>query len=266
MQNVKPAAKADLLSEWSDGALIVNYAGHGSPIEMAHEKIFLRDDVYSLKNGIWSPLFLAFSCTIGNMESPYTHDRSIGQIIIMQQEGGAIGVVAGVAPTFGRQNDYLNNCFFSALFPIPDATSSVPIGTALQLAKICSYTVYPWNNSKYALIGDPALTLAVPRYSVEHEAATIDTLYTGNRYSVNGAVTMGGEVLTSFNGSAEIVVQEAQRKVVEDVQARYVDTLRYAMPGKPLFRGNVDVTQGRFRTSFVVPRRCRTGSRPRAPR
>jgi hypothetical protein len=262
--NVKPAAKADLLKEWNEGALVVNYAGHGSPFQLADEKIFLKDDIYGLTNGVRAPLFLVFSCTVGDMESPYSHLRSIGQDILSLPQGGCIAVIAGVAPTYATQNDLLNVEMFRALFGSEDSTATEPVGTALQLAKI-HFPAGGRNSDKYTLIGDPALTLALPRYRVEHEETIIDTMLTGNRYRVAGAVMRGNDVMTSFHGTAQVSVLEAELVEAERVTWKYYpDTLLVVnIPGKELFRGSVDITAGRFDTRFVVPRRCRTGQTAR---
>ena len=58
--DVKPAARKDLLERWNDGALIVHYNGHGSPLQMADERVMVNSDIYSLTNGLRRPLFLSF--------------------------------------------------------------------------------------------------------------------------------------------------------------------------------------------------------------
>jgi hypothetical protein len=261
--DLKPGATSDLLKVWSDGALVVNYAGHGSPEQLADERVMQMADMYSLMNGIRQPLFLAFSCTVGNLESPYR--RSMGQEITVLDNGGAIGVIAGVAPTILIPNRELNYIYFDYLFSGGDPMATEPVGTALMMAKTDAKTfIYTSNNAKYTLLGDPALTLALPGHVVEHEIDAIDTMATGNRYRLNGRVTDGGELISSFNGTAEIVVQESMEMISEDIiYWGTEDKLEYRLPGKDIFRGSVDVTGGAFDLDFVIPVRCRTGSRAR---
>ena len=261
--DLKPGATSDLLDDWSRGALVVNYAGHGSPQQLSDERVMQMSDLYSLVNGAKLPLFLAFSCTVGDLESPF--HRSMGQEITVLEEGGAIAVIAGVAPTILIPNRELNYIYFDCLFTGGDSTVAEPVGTALMMAKTHSTIfMYTSNNAKYTLLGDPALMLALPDRMVEHDIAAIDTMDTGGRYTLSGRVTEGGEVLSTFNGTAEIVVQESMEMISEDIIHWGTERkLDYRLPGKDIFRGSVDVNAGRFDLDFVIPVRCRTGSRAR---
>jgi hypothetical protein len=253
--DVKPAARRDFLGEWSEGALIVNFNGHGSPVQMADERVMVASDVYSLTNASRRPLFLSFSCSVGDLESPY--QRSMAQNLVTYDKGGAIGTIAAAAPTYLYPNNLLNAEIFASLFTSKDSTGTEPVGYALQLAKMSiasTQSYYESNNAKYILLGDPALKLAVPAYTVRHETESIATMQTGHRYRVDGSVQVGGRVDASFNGSADVVVQEAEKSVMEAGFTR-----PYAILGRELFRGTFDVVQGRFSADFVVPARCRTG-------
>jgi hypothetical protein len=265
----KPAAKRDLLESWSDGALIVNYAGHGSPKQMADEYVMEVSDIDDLTNGNRRPLVLSFSCSTGDLASPDM--RSLSQVMCTDEGGGAIATMSAVGESIGPQNTLLNREVVDALFTSRDSTATEPIGYAFLLAKARS--VYVANNSKYALLGDPAMKLALPTYTVEHDIASIDTLYTGHRYRVEGSVVMDGRAFTSFNGIVDMIVQEAEKHSSEivDIETLWVDIghtqiasiettlVQYSLPGNELFRGTADVASGRFSLDFVVPSICRTG-------
>lgn len=255
----KPKARNDLVKRWSGGALIVNYAGHGSDLQMADELVMVKSDVFSLTNGNLRPLYLAFSCHVGDLEQPTK--RSLAQQLVTYDGGGAIASISGTTFTSGIANSALNYAFFDQLFTSRDSTGTEPIGVALMLSKIADFNRSNWrNNVMYVLLGDPAFTLALPRYTVAHDIAPIDTMYTGVRYRVDGSVNAGG-VAASFNGIAEIIIQEAAERVDKYVIRQ--DTIpyhvKYELPGKVIYEGTVDVTAGGFNCDFVVPLRCRTG-------
>jgi hypothetical protein len=263
--SVKPAARRDLLNSWSDGALIVNYAGHGSAYQMADEYVMVDSDVYTLTNGTRRPIVLSFSCTTGNLESPYR--RSLSQIMCTYAGGGAIATMSAVDPTYPAPNTMLNREVFEALFTSRDSTGTEPIGYALLLAKLKVLSIT--NNAKYALLGDPAMSIALPAYEVEHEIASIDTLYTGIGYTVKGSVRMGGQVFSSFNGTVDLIVQEAEEHIDKIILKErisgstvYIDTFRvqYDLPGDSFFRGTGDVVGGEFTMNFFVPMNCRPGT------
>lgn len=263
--DAKPDANRDLLNEWSAGALVASYAGHGSSEQMADERVMLNSDIYKLTNGMRRPLVLSFSCSTGDLDSPL--NRSMAQNMSTYEGGGAIGTMCAAAPTLGEPNSALNWAVFKYLFASKYSTETEPIGYALQLAKmnlIDSLPQFESNNSKYMLVGDPAMKLTYPEHTIEHDISLIDTMYTGFRYELSGSVITGGGTDTTFDGVAEVIVQESEQ-VIDKVVLRggigyHVD---YSLPGKEFFRGKVDVERGRFKTSFVVPRRCRTGSRAR---
>jgi hypothetical protein len=260
----KPAARRDLLDSWSEGALIVNYAGHGSPYQMASEFVMEDSDVYSLTNGTRRPVVISFSCTTGNLESPYR--RSLSQVMCAYAGGGAIATISAVEPTYPAPNTILNRELFEALFTSRDSTGTEPVGYALQLAKMKLTSIT--NNAKYALLGDPAMSLALPAYTVEHDVESIDTLYTGIGYTVHGTVRAGGQVFNSFNGTVDLIVQEAEEHIDKFVlkERIYADTtiidsirVQYDLAGDEFFRGTGDVVGGRFTMNFFVPLTCRTG-------
>jgi len=266
--SVKPAARRDLLDWWSEGALVVNYAGHGSAYQMADEYVMLDSDVYSLTNGTRRPIVISFSCTTGNLESPYR--RSLSQIMCTYAGGGAIATLSAVDPTYPTPNTILNREVIDALFTSRDSTGTVPVGWALLNAKTKLTSIT--NNSKYVLLGDPAMSLALPSYTIEHDVAAIDTLLTGIGYTVNGTVKAGGRTYTSFNGTVDMIVQEAEEHIDElvlkerlvvrpDTTYVRVDTfrVRYDLPGDEFFRGTGDVVGGRFSMNFFVPLECRAG-------
>ncbi|MCU0639069.1 MAG: type IX secretion system sortase PorU [Candidatus Krumholzibacteria bacterium] len=261
--DLKPDATRDLLDEWNAGALIVNYTGHGSPQQMSDERVMQKSDVYSLINGSLRPLFTAFSCSVGNIESPY--QRSIAQELVVRQDGGAIAAISGTGGTLGVPNRELSNSIFRSLFTSADSTGTEPLGITMLIAKpCCDDFAGGMNNAQYILIGDPATTLAMPGYKVEHNIAAIDTMYKGDRYHIEGSVVSGGNRLDSFTGTARVIVQESTEEIDEGtIPCYYFQRLAYSIPGKEIFRGTFDVAAGRFSADFTVPVRCRGGSRAR---
>jgi hypothetical protein len=173
--------------------------------------------------------------------------------------GGAIGSISGAAPTYGSPNSALNSELYRSFFTSKDSTGTEPAGYALILAKM-QLPDYERNNAKYILVGDPALHPALPGYVVHHDVSSVDTMLTGRHYRVEGFVGAGGGVLSTFNGKADVIVQEALERIDKIVvHDGYNYRVVYDLPGKELYRGRVDVSAGRFGFDFVVPVRCRTG-------
>jgi len=52
IQGIKPASRLAFLEAWNKGAMLINYVGHGSSVQMADEQVFLASDVGNLLNHI----------------------------------------------------------------------------------------------------------------------------------------------------------------------------------------------------------------------
>ncbi len=248
--STKPAATRDLLDQWNDGALIVNYLGHGSHQQLADELVLRIPDLNSLFNGPRLPLFLPFSCTVGDLDQIFM--SSLAHQAVMLKDHGAIGSIAAVAPSMPYPNKYLEIYLLEYLFPHKTPAGSEPVGRAFLFAKMADEGLES-NNQRYELIGDPSMSLIAPTLHVEHSVEDIDTLQTGMVYTVSGSVIDNGSLMQGFNGEARIVVREAKEQLV-------ADGVDYDHEGSKLFKGTTDVSGGRFSAQFVVPTRCRLGA------
>ncbi len=250
VNSLKPGAKADLMAEWNEGALVVNYLGHGSPVQLADELVMIKADIYSLTNGNRLPLFLAFSCSVGDLDQIFT--TSLAHEVVLVEGKGAIASIAAVVSSYGNPNRDLDSYLLDNLFPSEIASGTEPVGRAFLFAKMTEISD-EWNNKRYALIGDPSMKLMLPDFKVEHVIDAIDTLYTGRMYNLRGSVMVDNEVHSGFNGSVDVVIREAKR----EYNVLGVD---YDHHGSVLFRGTADVSMGEFSTEFVVPLRCHFGN------
>ena len=225
---------------------------------MADERVMVNSDIYSLTNGMRRPLFLSFSCSVGDLDSPY--HRSMAQNMTTYDAGGAIGTIAAAAPTYLYPERSAQRSDLCEHIHLEGQHGNETLGYALQLAKyaVVSRYGYESNNTKYMLLGDPAMRLAAPSYGVEHETAGIDTMRTGERYRVAGSVTAGGRVLSSFNGTADVVVQEAEYKIVESCR-RIPSSSTTLSPARSSSGGRWTSSRGGSPIEFVVPRRCHIG-------
>ena len=262
---VKPAARFDLLKHWNDGALVINYIGHGSSQQMADERVFLGSDVNLLHNGLRLPLLTAFSCTIGDFANPVA--KSLSEKLIFRSEGGAIATLTASRESFPGNNNNLNNEVYRYLAP-PRLGTEVPgLGMNIVQAKLASLlaSLNPTqeeNNWKYNLLGDPAMQLGIPGEEIRLENSVADTLVAGVRKTIRGAVYVDGAVDASFNGTVRVRIREP---VVHRLSRGNptvcppLTQLKYRIPGGVLYEGTADVTDGQFEVNFRVPRLMRIG-------
>ena len=238
----KPEARIDFRDEWSDGALIVHYIGHGSPEQMADEVLFRIEDVASLGNDVRLPLFLAFSCDVAIYDDPNT--RSMSEQLVLQERGGSIAAIAASEVTFSNYNEELTEAFYTQLWPDQEepwnpATRlgpSQPVGLALLAGKWSapgwqSTPVAQNNNAKYVLLGDPAMRLRAPLESVDLAGPLAEAFRSGQELRLNADVDG-----IAGSGAWYVEAQESARRV--GYQLPNGTTLPYVLDGAAFFRGN----------------------------
>lgn len=262
----KPASAAALRELIDDGTLVVNYTGHGSEGQLADERVLETSGVGSMTNRDHLFFFLTASCSVGKFNFAGT---GLGEALVRQPRGGAIGVLSATAVAFSGANAELNRAFFTAVWPDRDVLNSVPLGTATVMAKASVGNPAALNNRRYPLLGEPVIALGTPRLRCAMTlrglrgggVASPDTLYRGGRANLHGEIVDdAGAVRADYTGSVRIELydSEIQREVVgEPGQGNVV----YNLTGSPIFRGTTDVTNGQFDLSLIAPSALRTGPR-----
>jgi hypothetical protein len=261
---VKPTSRFRFLDEWNDGALLINFIGHGSSQQMADEQVFLGSDVSQLSNGLKLPLMMAFSCTIGDFANPA--GKSLSEKLLLHDAGGAIATVTAARESYPGPNAALNTAIFDRLLPRHLGGEVLPLGLGILHAKAQAQaqTLFsPFaseNYWKYNLLADPAATLRIPRREIRFQTSGADTLVAGTRASVRGTVYSDGMPDPSFDGSASVTVREPVVHRIYDTRCTQQVFMTYTLPGGVMYEGTTDVTNGEFEVSFRVPRYASTGT------
>ncbi|MBP2681282.1 MAG: porU, partial [Candidatus Krumholzibacteriota bacterium] len=261
--SIKPTSRLEFLERWNEGALAINYIGHGSSVQMADEQVFLGTDVANLRNGLRLPAFLAFSCTIGDFGRAQA--ASLAEKLLLWPSGGAVAAVTASEVSYIGPNTTLNSLVFQEITPRTQGVP-LPIGEALLRAKTGvitplgpgSYQLPEENNQKYNLLGDPSMPLASPRREVAFVAEDVDTLLAGKRVTIRGTVMKRGAPDTGFHGTVDLVLREpddASGYTSDDGQT----TITYRYPGGTIYRGTAQVAAGAFEFSVKIPRFVGTG-------
>lgn len=260
---IKPAARAEFLKQWNDGALLVNYIGHGSNRQMADEQVFIDNDVTLLNNGLRLPVLMAFSCTIGDFAN-YSA-KSLAEKLLLRQGGGVIATVTASRETYANLNNRLNFPTIERIIALGVRGDRPTVGEALLGAKVAALatsfnaTSQEDNNWKYNLLADPSLQLRTPEREIRFDTAGADTLVAGLRATLRGAVYDGGAVDASFEGSVRVQVREPVVNRLYQTRCQSGQTMHYRVPGGVIYEGTADVRSGRFQVSFRVPRSASRG-------
>ena len=258
----KPQANKEIVEAINRGTLITNFTGHGNPKLWTHEAVFTREEsLPQLVNRDKLTFLVAATCNFAQYD--LSTEQSAGELILVMEQGGAIGEVTASRAVFADQNSALNKEFYDNLFQ-PDAQGRPRrTGDAMWLTK---QVMYGTNDVKYHLLGDPTMRLAAPRAIARLDSvngnttAQLATMKSLGQVSISGTIKKTDSTTWSgFNGRGMIEVFDSKRlMVLEDIGDYPVEVV-----GSVLYRGQVTVTGGAFRAVVPIPKDVTYGSRAR---
>jgi len=253
----KPEVNQALVQAINSGTLVVNYVGHGSPSLLADEQIFVQSTtIPALTNSNY--FFMSvLSCDFGFFDR--VNLRSATEELLYTKNAGAISVLASSRPSYSSPNGELMNDFYSAIFNSETDSSGMRIttGEATSIGK--SKKLSPSDSRRYFLFGDPALQLALPKYSAEFVSLNSLTLSADIQIKALSTVELTGVLknskgknLSDFNGEGIISVYDSERSVILTEQYSAGQVIKEQ--GGLLFKGKISIIAGEFKISFPVPK------------
>jgi hypothetical protein len=244
----KPAATEALLRLINNGALLINYTGHGNEGVWSHERVLdMPTELRRIQNGDRQALWVAATCTFGKYDIP--DKQSFSEELIFAAGRGAIAVLATARDVFSSSNAALNQHYYTHLFKNSRQISS-RIGTAMMVAR--AETGATQNDEKFHVLGDPSLRIAIPRYSANLLSITPDTIKALAVMTVRGKVQRDGGDWPDFNGFIRLESLDSRRDVTYQSPGGF--SIRYVIPGNSLFRGEAPVRNSLFEVQFFVPK------------
>jgi hypothetical protein len=237
------------------GTLIFNYSGHGGESGLGHEKFMQIADINSWTNTDKLSLFITATCEFTRYDDPTR--VSAGEFVFLNKKGGAIALMSTARATYASSNLALNRAIYkNNLFK--KVNGEYPcLGEVIMKSKLVGGD----NDTKFVLIGDPALRLAYTK----HKAETIkinsevvienmpDTLQALAKVKVEGIVTdQQGILLSDFNGLVFPTVYDKFSEIETYGDENSSTTFRVRR--NILFNGQASITNGNFMFEFIMPR------------
>lgn len=257
-----PGANAVVNNNIYNGTLIWNYSGHGGPPRLAEEVIIDQQIVNSWNNPFRLPLFITGTCDFAPYDNPVAN--SLGENLLVRPKTGAIALMTTTRVVFANSNQVMNNNYLKIAFQPDSAGHYKSLGEAVMAAKNYTYQTSGdiINNRKFALLGDPAMTLGFPQYRVQvtsingrNISAGTDTLRAMQDVEMQGdVVDRSGAVMANFNGTVYLTLFDKVRSVT--TLANDATSLPVAFPDQEtvLFRGKATIQNGSYTIRFKVPR------------
>lgn len=259
-------ARNDIIQQMEKGALIMNYTGHGSSYILSHEQVIKRADFES-----WDspniPLWFFAACDVTPFDM---NEENFGKTALLNENGAAVGTIGTTRAVYSSQNRRINLAFMKQVLATDTEGRQYTIGEALALAKadiVNSSSSYSKRDSinkcHFVLIGDPAISLAIPTYKVTIDSfnnksiptEAIDTIGAGAVVSVSGHIEdEDGNVVPKFKGTVSPVVFDS-KELITCLNNAGEDITPYTFYDRTrkLYEGRDSVRSGYFSFTFPMP-------------
>ena len=218
-----PGVVRAINDQMNRGALILNYTGHGGPNGLAHEQILTMNDINGWTNSDMLPLFMTATCEFSRYDE-YDHKldqeiTSAGEEVMLNTEGGGIGLFSTTRLVYSGPNHILNEKFYEVVFEKDENQQNYRLGDIIAYSK--NNTGAGINKRNFALLGDPSMRLAYPEHRVVTDSingmeisAGTDTLSAFEWVTVSGHLeSQEGIFMGDFDGLVYPVVFDKEKRI-----------------------------------------------------
>jgi len=275
--NSYPDVTRLIKQQMQQGALIMDYAGHGRADAISHEYVLRLADFENTSPRL--PLWVTASCDIMPFDG---QEENIGETALFNKKGGAIAFFGTTRTVYQIYNRIINLGFTRYALSRTQDGRMLPLGEAVRRTKndlmgtgiLMGYDkngnpIYSKDNSQnklqYSLLGDPALRLAAPLQGMQVESINgvslsggyIQTLKAGSTVKVTGRVLNNdGETDEVFDGMMTATVRDAMEQITCKLNDPTEAETPFVYNDRPnvIFNGSDSVRHGRFTFSFAVPK------------
>ncbi len=240
---IKPDATNAIFEKLRTGTSIISYIGHGSPYQLAQEKLLYLDrgDIKSINTGLKLPLWIVGTCSFGHFDDPQT--ESFAEELIREPLNAASMVISTTRAITVTGNERYTQNLFQTMFP-GTSISNIPVGVILQSIKDGT------SESEYFhLFGDPAMSLPLPMNGLDISPIQPDTLKTLSTANFSGI-----QGFTNNDGDGIIILIDAEKYITREYSINSENqTISYNLPGATLFRGKFSFNGNDFSGQIRVP-------------
>ena len=256
--NSYPEVTNVVKKQQQQGALIMDYAGHGSEILISHEKVLGISDFAEFTNKNM-PLWVTASCDIMPFDNG---EATIGETALLNSKGGAMAFYGTTRTVHASYNTTLNSAFMKHVLTYETDGKPITLGEAVRRAKNeMNGKSLAENSLQYSLLGDPALRLHLPTAHIIIDSINGVDLTKANAevaMKAGSLVTIAGHVENNddFNGIVSLTVRDNLETITCHLnQPKEADeAFEYTDRTKTIFSGDDRITNGRFSMTFAVPK------------
>ncbi len=253
-----PLAKNRLDNLLNSGVLYMNYSGHAGYNAITNESMMDLRSIKAMKNS--NQAFWMFAtCSFSHFDSG---KRCAAEEAVLNERGGAIGVLSACRTVYASQNKVINAHFCDTLFAHKNSFSyNLTLGDACRSAKNATGPT-DMNKMPYILLGDPAMRLAYPTEFNVQTTSCPDTIRALSTHKVKGQIIDSTNTLMDwFNGKVHVIIYDKIQQLVtrdnDSKDASKKATLTFNDYPNIIFRSDINVKNGQFEFVFMTPKDIR---------
>lgn len=260
-------AQEQIFRDLEEGTMIYSYMGHAGHTSLGSDLINITH-AKEMTNDLW-PVFITATCDV----CPFDKDEnSVGEELFRNDKGGFIGLYTTTRTVYTNGNEDINRELLHEFY-IPGSDGKIRLGDVMRRAKKTllyndkGNLVSDPNKLKYCLIGDPALAIPLPTYTIAIESingtdvnssAMVNTP-ANSQVTLTGAIyNTQGEIATDYNGILcyEIYDAEEEKQAQENIgtsSGSIVIKENFGIRQYRLVTAADTIVNGRFTTTFRLP-------------
>ena len=253
-----PLAKNRLDNLLNSGVLYFNYSGHGGYNAITNESMMDLRSIRAMRNA--NQAFWMFAtCSFSHFDAG---KRCAAEEAVLNEKGGAIGVLSACRTVYASQNKIINTNFCDTLFGHKNSFSyESTLGQACRIAKNMTGPTDD-NKMPYVLLGDPALRLAYPTEFNVQTTSCSDTIRALTTHKVKGQIIDSDKTLMDwFNGKVHVVIYDKMQQLTtrdNDTKSEELkQTITFNDYPNIIFRSDINVKDGQFEFVFMTPKDIR---------
>jgi hypothetical protein len=241
------------------GTLVFNYVGHGGENSMAHERVVTRDEIVAWSNYDKLSFYITASCEIAKIDNLYI--KSPGELMLLDADGGAIGLLATTRAVYIGLNTRLNSALVNDNLLKKTNGKTPTLGEAYR--KTRNSTQNEGTNARcFILLADPAIRLLNYEQRVTTTAVNgIEINLFNDTLKALSLVTISGEIRdkennlsSDFNGVIYPTFYDKPSKYKTLGQDPGSLVREFEEQNRVIYKGKVSVIDGKFSFKFVVPK------------
>jgi len=252
-----PDANKALNKQVEEGALMINYTGHGGETGWSGEGVLKMTDINKWDNLYTLPAFVTATCEFSRFDDP--ERTSAGELVLLHPNGGGIALFTTTRLAFSNSNFNLNKSFCKFAYKKYNG-EYYRLGDLIRLSKIDNGSIV--NIRNFVLLGDPALKLSFPENEVvtteingKDANTTTDTLKALSEVTVSGIIQdPSGQLMSNFNGVVYPTVYDKKKVTITLANDPTSSHYYFNEQNDILYKGKATVANGAFTFSFIVPK------------